>query len=112
MIRGDFSYSANGTVTYVDGDKVYAFGHPNLGAGSTDLPMSQGYVITLLPNMQNSFKLAVPLDVVGAFKQDRNYGNCRPYRRHLENDSGQRYLEIEHRTRRTNTISKSPTIVF
>jgi hypothetical protein len=74
MIRGDFSYTANGTVTYVDGDKVYAFGHPNLGAGSTDLPMSQGYVITLLPNMQNSFKLAVPLDVVGAFKQDRNTG--------------------------------------
>ena len=38
MIRGDISYSANGTVTYVDGDKVYAFGHPNLGAGSTDCP--------------------------------------------------------------------------
>jgi hypothetical protein len=74
MIRGDFNYTANGTVTYVDGDKVYAFGHPNLGAGSTDLPMSQGYVITLLPNVQNSFKLAVPLDVVGAFKQDRNTG--------------------------------------
>src|SRR5205085_7505575 len=74
MIRGDFNYSANGTVTYVDGDKVYAFGHPNLGSGSTDLPMSQGYVITVLPNVQNSFKLAVPLDVVGAFKQDRNTG--------------------------------------
>ena len=74
MIRGDFNYTANGTVTYVDGDKVYAFGHPNLGTGSTDLPMSQGYVITLLPNVQNSFKLAVPLGVVGAFKQDRNTG--------------------------------------
>src|SRR5262245_6563354 len=74
MIRADFSYTANGTVTYVDGDTVYAFGHPNLGAGSTDLPMSQSYVITLLPNVQNSFKLAVPLDVVGAFKQDRNTG--------------------------------------
>jgi hypothetical protein len=74
MIRGDFNYSANGTVTYVDGDKVYAFGHPNLGAGSTDLPMAPGYVITVLPNVQNSFKLAVPLEVVGAFKQDRNTG--------------------------------------
>ncbi len=74
MIRGDISYTANGTVTWVDGDKVYAFGHPNLGTGSTDLPMSQGYVITLLPNVQNSFKLAVPLGVVGAFKQDRNTG--------------------------------------
>ena len=74
LIRGDISYSANGTVTYVDGNKVYAFGHPNLTAGPTDVPMSAGYVISLLPNLQNSFKLAVPLDVVGAFQQDRSTG--------------------------------------
>lgn len=74
LIRGDLSWSANGTVTYVEGNKVYAFGHPNLGAGPTDVPMSAGYVISLLPNVQNSFKLAVPLDVVGAFQQDRSTG--------------------------------------
>src|SRR5207249_2809400 len=74
LIRGDISWSANGTVTYVDGSKVYAFGHPNLTAGPTDVPMSAGYVISLLPNLQNSFKLAVPLDVVGAFQQDRSTG--------------------------------------
>ncbi len=65
---------SNGTVTYVDGNRVYAFGHPNLTAGPTDVPMSAGYVISLLPNVQNSFKLAVPLDVVGAFQQDRSTG--------------------------------------
>jgi hypothetical protein len=74
LIRGDLSWSANGTVTYVDGNKVYAFGHPNLTVGRTDVPMSVGYVISLLPNLQNSFKLAVPLDVVGAFQQDRSTG--------------------------------------
>jgi hypothetical protein len=74
LIRGDLSWSANGTVTYVDGDKVYAFGHPNLAAGPTEVPMSAGYVISLLPNLQNSFKLAVPLDVVGSFQQDRSTG--------------------------------------
>ncbi|PYS43358.1 MAG: hypothetical protein DMG14_01170 [Acidobacteria bacterium] len=74
LIRGDISWSANGTATYVDGDKVYAFGHPNLMAGPTDVPMSAGYVISLLPNLQNSFKLAVPLDVVGSFQQDRSTG--------------------------------------
>ena len=74
LIRGDISWSANGTVTYVDGNKVYAFGHPNLTAGPTDVPMSAGYVISLLPNLQNSFKLAVPLNVVGAFQQDRSTG--------------------------------------
>ena len=74
LIRGDISWSANGTVTYVDGNKVYAFGHPNLTAGPTDVPMSAGYVISLLPNLQNSFKLAVPLNLVGAFQQDRSTG--------------------------------------
>jgi hypothetical protein len=74
LIRGDISWSANGTVTYVDGNRVYAFGHPNLTAGPTDVPMSAGYVISLLPNLQNSFKMAVPLDVVGAFQQDRSTG--------------------------------------
>jgi SpoIVB peptidase S55 len=74
LIRGDLSWSANGTVTWVDGNKVYAFGHPNLAAGPTDVPMSAGYVISLLPNIQNSFKMAVPLEVVGAFRQDRSTG--------------------------------------
>lgn len=74
LIRGDISWSANGTVTHVDGNKVYAFGHPNLTAGPTDVPMSAGYVISLLPNLQNSFKLAVPMDVVGSFQQDRSTG--------------------------------------
>ncbi len=74
MIRGDVSWSANGTVTHVEGNKVYAFGHPNLTAGPTDVPMSAGYVISLLPNLQSSFKLAVPMHVVGAFQQDRSTG--------------------------------------
>jgi len=74
LIRGDLSWSANGTVTYVDGSKVYAFGHPNLTVGPTSVPMSAGYVISLLPNVQNSFKLAVPMDVIGAFQQDRSTG--------------------------------------
>jgi SpoIVB peptidase S55 len=74
LIRGDLSWSANGTVTHIDGNRVYAFGHPNLTAGPTDVPMSAGYVISLLPNLQNSFKLAVPLNVVGSFQQDRSTG--------------------------------------
>jgi hypothetical protein len=74
LVRGDISVSANGTVTHVDGDKVYAFGHPFQSSGPTDLPMSRGYVIALLPNRVTSFKLAVPLDTVGNFQQDRSTG--------------------------------------
>ena len=74
LVRGDISVSANGTVTHVDGDKVFAFGHPFMSIGPTDLPMSKGYVIAHIPSVSSSFKIAVPLDVVGAFKQDRATG--------------------------------------
>jgi hypothetical protein len=74
MVRGDISVSANGTVTYVDGNKIYAFGHPFLSAGPTNLPMSNAYVISVLPKLDVSSKFAVPMDVIGAFQQDRATG--------------------------------------
>jgi hypothetical protein len=74
LVRGDISVSANGTVTHVDGDKIYAFGHPFMSTGPTDVPMSKGHVITLIPSVSASFKVAVPLQVVGSFKQDRATG--------------------------------------
>lgn len=74
MVRGDISVSANGTVTYVDGDRVYAFGHPFQATGPADLPMSLARVLALVPTRSVSFKLAAPLDVVGRFEQDRSTG--------------------------------------
>jgi hypothetical protein len=74
MVRGDISVSANGTVTYVDGSKIYAFGHPFLSAGPTALPMTNAYVISVLPKLDVSSKFAVPMEVIGAFQQDRATG--------------------------------------
>jgi hypothetical protein len=74
LVRGDLDISANGTVTYVDGNRVYAFGHPFLSAGPLDLPMSSAYIISSLARLDSSSKVAVPVDVVGAFRQDRATG--------------------------------------
>jgi hypothetical protein len=74
LTRGDYSMAAAGTVTLRDGEKIYAFGHPFLGLGSSDLPMSESHVVTVVPNINNSFKLAVPDAMVGAMTQDRNTG--------------------------------------
>jgi hypothetical protein len=74
LVRGDLDISANGTVTYIDGDKVYAFGHPFLSAGPLDLPMSSAYIISSLARLDSSSKVAVPVDVIGAFHQDRATG--------------------------------------
>lgn len=74
LVRGDYSLAAAGTVTFRDGDKVYAFGHPFLSLGTSDLPMSESHVVTVIPNLNNSFKLAVPDAMVGTMTQDRATG--------------------------------------
>jgi len=74
LTRGDYSLAAAGTVTYRDGDKIYAFGHPFLSLGTSDLPMSESSVVTVIPSVNNSFKLAVPGDLVGSMTQDRATG--------------------------------------
>jgi len=74
LVRGDYSLAAAGTVTLRDGDRIYAFGHPLLSLGASDMPMSESSVVTVIPNMNNSFKLSVPGRMVGSISQDRASG--------------------------------------
>lgn len=74
LTRGDYSLAAAGTVTFREGEKVYAFGHPFLSLGTSDLPMSESHVVTVVPNINNSFKMAVPDAMVGTMTQDRATG--------------------------------------
>ena len=74
LARGDISIGAAGTVTLRDGEKIYAFGHPFFSLGSTELPMNESHVVTVVPNTNNSFKLAVADATVGALTQDRATG--------------------------------------
>ena len=76
LMRGDlgFGASASGTVTHREGDEIYAFGHPWFSLGPVDLPVSKAQVVSLLPNLNSSFKIAVPTDLVGSITQDRSQG--------------------------------------
>ena len=74
LVRGDYSLAAAGTVTMRDDDRIYAFGHPFLSLGASDMPMTESSVVTVIPNMNNSFKLSVPGKMVGAISQDRASG--------------------------------------
>src|SRR5688500_12828205 len=74
LVRGDYSLAAAGTVTMRDGDRIYAFGHPFLSLGASDMPMTESSVVTVIANMNNSFKLAVPGQMVGSIAQDRASG--------------------------------------
>jgi hypothetical protein len=74
LIRGDALYAATGTVTHVDGKKVYVFGHPFFNLGTVDFPLHRAEIISLVPSYENSFKLAVTRNMVGAVQQDRFSG--------------------------------------
>jgi hypothetical protein len=74
LVRGDYSLAAAGTVTLRDGNRIYAFGHPFLSLGSADMPMTETSVVTVIPNVNNSFKLSVPGRMVGSISQDRASG--------------------------------------
>ncbi len=74
LMSGDMSVSAEGTVTAVDGDRIYAFGHRFLEAGSTALPFARAEVLALLPNVSASFKISASREWMGAITQDRSVG--------------------------------------
>ena len=74
LARGDMELSASGTVTYIQGRKVYAFGHPFLSMGYTDLPLNKATVLTVIPSVRTSEKISATTDFVGSIKQDRATG--------------------------------------
>jgi hypothetical protein len=74
LIRGDALYAATGTVTHIDGKKVYVFGHPFFNLGTVDFPLHRAEVISVVPSYESSFKLAVTRNMVGAVQQDRFSG--------------------------------------
>ena len=71
LMTGDFVLGATGTVTYVDGDKIYGFGHPLYNLGPTEFPLTQANVQVVLPSLLQSVKIASFGDVIGTLQQDR-----------------------------------------
>ena len=71
LIRGDLEMGATGTVTYVEGPNVYAFGHPFLNLGPTSFAMTRAHIYTVLPSLDSSLKIATLGPVIGTMNQDR-----------------------------------------
>jgi hypothetical protein len=71
LIEGDLDMSVTGTVTHIDQDRVYAFGHPFYNLGPTRFPMKKAWVYSIYPSLQVSWKIATTLEAVGTMDQDR-----------------------------------------
>jgi hypothetical protein len=72
LLSGDYAIGAEGTVTHVDGSHIYAFGHRFMSAGDTEMPFARAEVLTLLPNLEASFKISSPQEWMGTITQDRS----------------------------------------
>ncbi|WP_445149050.1 hypothetical protein [Baekduia sp. Peel2402] len=75
LSSGDIEAGAVGTVTYVDGDSVWAFGHPLDGAGRRSLLLQDAYVYTVVGNPVDteeatSYKFATPGHDLGTLSND------------------------------------------
>lgn len=71
LVRGDMSISGTGTVSYVDGNKVLAFGHPFFNTGHVRIPMATAYIQHIMVSETGSYKMAEDGREVGTITQDR-----------------------------------------
>jgi hypothetical protein len=74
LLSGDMVLSATGTVTWVDGNSLLAFGHPFLSMGPVNMPMARADILTVLPSLYRSFKFSSTGALLGSVSQDRSTG--------------------------------------
>jgi hypothetical protein len=79
LSSGAIGAGAVGTVTYVDGQKVYGFGHPFDGTGLRSLLLQDAYVYDVVANPLDtqesvSMKIAAPGHTLGALTYDGTDG--------------------------------------
>jgi hypothetical protein len=70
LITGDFDLSGMGTVTHIEGNRIYGWGHPFLSLGNCEFPLMTGYIHTIYPRQSVSFKMGSPLRQVGVINAD------------------------------------------
>jgi hypothetical protein len=74
LVSGDMSATGMGTVTYNDGKRVLAFGHPFYNLGPIDMPMAKSEILMVFSSTYQPTKFGSATEVVGALKQDRYTG--------------------------------------
>ncbi len=72
LVSGDMTMTGGGTVTYNDGKRVLAFGHPMFNLGPVSMPIAKDSIITTLASSYQPTKMGNATEVVGALRQDRH----------------------------------------
>jgi hypothetical protein len=70
LMWGDFDVTGIGTVTYMENQRVLAFGHPLLKLGGVDFPLTTAWIQGVLPTLDHPTKIGSAMKAVGALRQD------------------------------------------
>jgi hypothetical protein len=98
LVEGDLNIAAIGTVTYVEGEEVLAFGHPFVGFGRVAFPMATAGILNTLASEAGSYKQGIAAREVGVIRDDRltaisgalgETADTVPFVVHFTNDAGQ-----------------------
>ncbi len=71
LVDGDVTMAGIGTVTWVKGDRFLAFGHPFLGTGVSEMPVSNAEIVTTVASDAGSWKMGQATAPVGRLTDDR-----------------------------------------
>jgi len=71
LVKGDLNLNIDCTVTFRQGNNLYACGHQVLAEGPAQFPFAPAHVIVVIPNIASSFKVDSPGAIVGSIRQDR-----------------------------------------
>ena len=72
LLLGELTLGAVGTVSYVDGNRIYGFGHPMNSSGPVELPIIEAKVLGEISNLSAPFKFSTLNPTVrGTLTEDR-----------------------------------------
>ncbi|MGH9444781.1 MAG: SpoIVB peptidase S55 domain-containing protein [Terriglobia bacterium] len=71
LVRGDLNVDLGCTVTYRQGNNIYACGHQLFLLGPAQLPLALAHVLATVPMLDVSQKIDATGPVVGSIRQDR-----------------------------------------
>ncbi len=72
LLLGELTLGAVGTVSYVDGNRIYGFGHPMNSSGPVELPIIEAKVLGEISNLSAPFKYTTLNPTVrGTLTEDR-----------------------------------------
>ena len=71
MVTGDLTVAGTGTLTWMEGNRILAFGHSMDGSGPTNYPLALGKGTLVVPSVRRSFRMSSIGKIIGSIVQDR-----------------------------------------